>query len=74
MNKADSKGQPVGLAPDTGVDPHADPLKGPTPPARSDAGVPGPPAPLDIQTYIGTRLREVYDDVAASQFPTASST
>jgi hypothetical protein len=63
MKEADSKGRPGRPDPATGNEPSAAPQKG-SPPSSPARG-----APTDIQAYIGTRLREVYDDVASQPIP-----
>ena len=59
MSEAESKGLTAGPAPVSGPDADAHPQ----PPAA--VGTPR----MDIQAYIGTRLREVYDDVASQPIP-----
>lgn len=66
MKQADSKGRTGGPDPGAGNAPGAEP-QGAAPSAAS--GAPDRAAPMDIQAYIGTRLREVYEDVAKQPIP-----
>ena len=62
MKDADSKARPGRPEQTAGDAPGADPQSGPS-------SAPAREPPIDIQVYIGTRLREVYNDVAKQPIP-----